>query len=110
MKRQNGLSFIAMIETNQSAFYTTPDGYFEMKRLMLDDIETNFAKAITNLNPGEVVQIVSGDKVVARLIGESKTLNQEFVKPLRKARQPGSAVGTLKIVADDDDHLRDFVD
>jgi antitoxin (DNA-binding transcriptional repressor) of toxin-antitoxin stability system len=75
-----------------------------MKRLMLDDIQTNFAKAITNLHPGEVVQIVSGDKVVARLIREVEILNHKPVKPLRKARQPGSAVGTLKIISDDDDH------
>jgi antitoxin (DNA-binding transcriptional repressor) of toxin-antitoxin stability system len=83
-----------------------------MKRVMLKDIQNNFAGVVANLHPGEVVQIVSGDKVVARLIGESETLNHEPLptKPLRTARQPGSAIGTLTILADDNEHLQDFVD
>jgi hypothetical protein len=40
------------------------------------------------------------DRVVAKLIGEA-------AKPLAP-RQPGSAVGVLTIVAEDDEHLNDF--
>lgn len=77
---------------------------------MLKDIQNNFAEAIANLHPGEVVQIVSGDKVVVRLIGESEILNHESLptKPSRTARQPGSTIGTLTIIDDDDENLQDF--
>jgi antitoxin (DNA-binding transcriptional repressor) of toxin-antitoxin stability system len=83
-----------------------------MKRLMLKDIQNDFAGVVANLHPGEVVQIILGDKVVARLIGESESLNQEVfaTQPVRRSRQPGSAIGTLTILADDDEHLQDFAD
>ncbi|MGB3299096.1 MAG: antitoxin of toxin-antitoxin stability system [Phormidesmis sp.] len=77
-----------------------------MHRLMLEDIQDNFAELIVNLCPGEVVQIVSGDKVVARLTGARETLDN---KTLRTARHPGSAIGTLKIIEDGDEHLQDFI-
>ena len=73
-----------------------------MNRLMLQDVQRNLAEVIDNLHPGEVVQIVLGDKVVAHLTGERDIP--------RTIRQPGSAVGTLKILADDDEHLQDFRD
>jgi antitoxin (DNA-binding transcriptional repressor) of toxin-antitoxin stability system len=83
-----------------------------MKRLMLKDIQNDFAGVVANLHPGEVVQIILGDKVVARLIGESERVNNEAFspQPLPKSRQPGSAIGTLTILADDDEHLQDFAD
>lgn len=78
-----------------------------MNRLLLKDIQNNFAEVVANLLPGEVVQIVSGDQIVARLMGERQTLTGET---LPAARQPGSAIGTLKIISDDDEHLQDFAD
>ena len=78
-----------------------------MNNLMLEDIKHDFAEVIVNLRPGEVVQIVSGDKIIARLTGAHETLNR---KTLSRVRQPGSAVGTLKIIDDDDEHLQDFID
>ena len=78
-----------------------------MNRLLLKDIQNNFAEVVANLLPGEVVQIVSGNQVVARLMGERKPLSG---KTELVARQPGSATGTLKIVANDDEHLQDSTD
>lgn len=78
-----------------------------MNSLMLEDIKNDFAEVIVNLRPGEVVQIVSGNKVIAHLTGAYKTLSY---KTLGTMRQPGSAIGTLKIIVDDDKHLQDFID
>jgi antitoxin (DNA-binding transcriptional repressor) of toxin-antitoxin stability system len=55
------------------------------------------AELIASLQPGEEVQIFSGDRTVARLIGE--------LQPPRKPRQPGSAIGTLTILSEDEIHL-----
>ncbi|MEO1392408.1 MAG: antitoxin of toxin-antitoxin stability system [Cyanobacteria bacterium J06634_5] len=78
-----------------------------MNRLLLKDIQNNFAEVVANLRPGEMVQIVSGDQIVARLMGERQTLP---VETLPATRQPGSAIGTLKIISEDDKHLQDFAD
>lgn len=78
-----------------------------MDRLLLKDIQNNFAEIVANLLPGEVVQIVSGDQIVARLTGERKLLHSDTLRP---ARQPGSAIRTLKIISDDEEHLHDFAD
>lgn len=73
-----------------------------MNHLWLQDIQPDLAEVISSLHYGEIVQIVVGDKVVAHLIGEGKNLSRN--------RQPGSAVGRLEIVAEDDEHLTDFID
>jgi len=78
-----------------------------MNRLLLKDIQNNFAEVVANLRPGEVVQIVSGDQIVARLMGARQTLPSETVPA---ARQPGSAIETIKIISDDEEHLHDFAD
>jgi len=73
-----------------------------MTRLALEEIQHNFAEVVVGLQPGEVVQIVLGDKVIARLTGEQT--------PIKKKRQAGSAIGSLTILADDNEHLEDFSD
>ncbi len=73
-----------------------------MNRLLLEDLQKNLAEVIANLHPGEVVQIISANKIVAHLTGEQNIPH--------RTRQPGSAIGTLKIVADDEEHLQDFRD
>jgi antitoxin (DNA-binding transcriptional repressor) of toxin-antitoxin stability system len=73
-----------------------------MNRLTVQDAQTRFPELIANLQPGEIVQIMEGEKIVARLVAE--------VEGSRKPRKPGSAVGTLKILADDDEHLQAFED
>lgn len=78
-----------------------------MTQLLLEDISGSFAEVLANLHPGEIVQVVSAGKVVARLIKELSPLPIEFSQT---ARQPGSAIGTLKIISDDDEYLQDFAD
>ncbi|MGF1600824.1 MAG: hypothetical protein ACFCU8_02190 [Thermosynechococcaceae cyanobacterium] len=46
-----------------------------MNRLMLHDVQKNLAEVIAKLDPGEVVQIVLGDQVVAHLTGERKSMH-----------------------------------
>ena len=72
-----------------------------MNRLTVQDAQTHFPELIANLQPGETVQIMEGEKIVARLVAE--------LEPSRKPRKP-SAVGTLTILADDDEHLQAFGD
>lgn len=71
-----------------------------MTPLMLKDIPNNLAALIANLHPGEVIQIVSDNQIVARLTGEREPLHSESPA----TRQPGSAIGTLEIVSDDDEY------
>jgi antitoxin (DNA-binding transcriptional repressor) of toxin-antitoxin stability system len=73
-----------------------------MHCVTVEDAQTNLSQLISSLHPGEVVQIISGQTIVAQLMAGA---------PIpRQPRQPGSAVGTLTIVADNDDHLHDFKD
>lgn len=70
-----------------------------MTRISLVEAQLRLAELIGSLQPGEEVQIFSGDRTVARLISE-----------LQPPRQPGSAIGTLTILPEDETHLEDFRD
>ena len=78
----------------------------DMTDFMLKDIPNNLAVLIANLHPGEVIQIVSGNQIVARWTGEREPLHSELLI----IHQPGSAIRTLKITTEDDKHIQDFVD
>jgi antitoxin (DNA-binding transcriptional repressor) of toxin-antitoxin stability system len=73
-----------------------------MTKVTIDEAESRLRELIAALQPGEEVQITDGKKTVARLVAEPSGQ--------RKPRKPGSAVGQLVIVSDDDDHLEDFRD
>lgn len=73
-----------------------------MTRIPLTEAQLRLPELIASLQPGEEVQIFSGDRTVARLIAE--------LQPPRKPRQPGSAIGTLTILSEDETHLQDFHD
>lgn len=73
-----------------------------MTRITLTEAQLRLPELIVSLQPGKEVQIFSGDRTVARLIGE--------LQPPRKPRQPGSAIGTLIILSKDETHLKDFRD
>jgi antitoxin (DNA-binding transcriptional repressor) of toxin-antitoxin stability system len=77
-------------------------GHCSMNRLTVQDAQIHFPELISNLQPGEIVQIMEGEKIVARLVAE--------LEAPRQLRKPGSAVGTLTIFADDDEHLQAFMD
>jgi antitoxin (DNA-binding transcriptional repressor) of toxin-antitoxin stability system len=73
-----------------------------MTQVTLEEAQSRLSELIAQLQPGEELQITKDDHPVARLVGESP-------RP-REPRRPGSAVGVLTIVADDEEHLKDFED
>jgi antitoxin (DNA-binding transcriptional repressor) of toxin-antitoxin stability system len=73
-----------------------------MTRIPLTEAQLLLPELIANLQPGEEVEIFVGDRTVARLIAE--------LQPPRKPRTPGSAIGTLTILSEDETHLEDFHD
>ena len=73
-----------------------------MTRIPLAEAQLRLPELIASLQPGEEVQIFSGDRTIARLIAE--------LPPTRKPRTPGSAIGTLIILSEDHTYLEDFRD
>lgn len=68
-----------------------------MSTVTIEEAQAQLPQLVAKLGPGQEIQIVDRGRTVARLVGE-------IVPP----RQPGSAIGQLVIVAEDDEHLRDF--
>ena len=73
-----------------------------MPYVSLNEAQTHLPDLIAGLKPGEELEITVNDRTVARLVAEPAKA--------RKTRLPGSALGKLVVVAEDDDHLRDFKD
>jgi antitoxin (DNA-binding transcriptional repressor) of toxin-antitoxin stability system len=73
-----------------------------MSTITLSDAQAHLSDIVHRLTPGEEVVITDGDKPVATLVGPRQ--------PPSAPRQPGSAKGLLVVVADDDDHLKDFAE
>ena len=73
-----------------------------MPSVPLATAKDQLEELIDKLLPGEELHILKDDRTVARLIG--------MPKPLTGPRKPGSAIGRLFIVKEDDDHLEDFKD
>jgi antitoxin (DNA-binding transcriptional repressor) of toxin-antitoxin stability system len=71
-----------------------------MPSTTIEDAQAHLAGWISKLKPGEELVIIQRDRPVARLVAEPQTPS--------KSRQPGSAVGKLTIVKDDNSHLDDF--
>ena len=71
-----------------------------MQTATLEEVQTHLPSLLAALKPGEELMITHENQPVARLILESP--------PLRKPRQPGSAIGQLIILQEDDEHLKDF--
>jgi len=71
-----------------------------MTTATIEEAQAHLATLIAQLKPGEEVMIVERDRPVARLVGERSGKTGP--------RQPGSAIGKLTIVEDDDAHLKDF--
>jgi len=69
-------------------------------QISITEAQLHLPELIANLQPGDEVQIFSGDRPVAKLVGEPL--------PPRQPRQPGSAIGTFSILSDDTEHLNDF--
>ena len=66
----------------------------------VEEVQSQLRDLIAGLKPGEELLITDQNRTVARLVAERAHS--------RQPRQPGSAVGKLVIVSEDDDHLADF--
>lgn len=73
-----------------------------MNTVSIEEAQAKLPELIAHLTAGEVLIITSDQLPVARLLAERKSQ-----RPPRKA---GSAKGLLKIISDDDEHLRDFAE
>lgn len=72
-----------------------------MQTLPVEQAEGHLTEIIDKLSPGEEIVLTRNDKPVAKLIGTSG----EKPRPL-----PGRGKGMLTILAEDDDHLKDFAE
>jgi antitoxin (DNA-binding transcriptional repressor) of toxin-antitoxin stability system len=73
-----------------------------MSTITLADAQANLAEVIAGLAAGDEVLITDGTRPVARL--------SAVPSPPPEPRKPGSAVGLLTVVSDDDEHLKDFAE
>ena len=71
-----------------------------MNAITLEQAQAQLPDLIRNLTPGEEIVITENNQPVAKLVS---------AKPaVRQRPQPGLGKGMLTIVADDDEHLKDF--
>jgi len=68
----------------------------------IQEAQVHLSTLIAQLKPGEELVIIERNRPVARLVAE----RGEEPGP----RKPGSAIGKLKIIEDDDAHLEDFIE
>jgi antitoxin (DNA-binding transcriptional repressor) of toxin-antitoxin stability system len=73
-----------------------------MPTVTLEEAQAHLPELIERLQPGEPLLITRNQQPIARLLAEEP--------PKRKPRQPGNCKGMLTIVADDDEHLKDFAE
>jgi antitoxin (DNA-binding transcriptional repressor) of toxin-antitoxin stability system len=73
-----------------------------MPTVTIEQAQTHLSELIDQLQPGEALIITRNDKPVARLTAEQPSP--------RQPRQPVNCKGMLTILADDDEHLKDFAE
>jgi antitoxin (DNA-binding transcriptional repressor) of toxin-antitoxin stability system len=73
-----------------------------MPSVTIEEAQAKLPDLIAHLQPGEALVITQNEKPVARLLAEEKTK--------RQPRKAGNCKGMLVIVADDDEHLKDFAE
>ncbi len=71
-----------------------------MNTVTIEEAQARLPDLIEHLATGEQIVITQNQQPIARLLGEGK--------PKREPRKAGNCKGMLTIVADDDEHLRDF--
>ena len=71
-----------------------------MRTITLGDAQSHLAEIIEKLSPSEEVIILRGTRPVAKLSGAPA----EDARPL-----PGRGRGMLTVLAEDDEHLEDFM-
>ena len=68
----------------------------------IDEAQAKLAEIIAKLAPGDEVVITQNQQPVAKIIGQRP--------PAPQRRGPGLCKGMITIVADDDEHLKDFAE
>lgn len=66
----------------------------------VEDIEMTLPELLDHLTPGDEVILTRNHQPVAKLVSEPAKQ--------RQPRQAGNCIGMVQIVADDDEHLKDF--
>ena len=72
-----------------------------MTTLTIDEFQARLPQIIDDLHPGEELVITRGDRPVAKLVAPH---------PAKPIPVFGSCKGMLTILAEDDDHLKDFAE
>lgn len=71
-----------------------------MATVTIQEAQAKLSDLIHNLVPGDEVVITENNQPVAKLVSEKP--------PLRQRPGPGLCKGMITIVADDEEHLKDF--
>ena len=66
----------------------------------VEDIEMTLPELLDHLTPGDEVILTRNHQPVAKLVSEPAKQ--------RQPRRAGNCIGMIQIVADDDEHLKDF--
>jgi prevent-host-death family protein len=68
--------------------------------ITVEEAQAKLKELIHELAPGEEVIITENQQPVAKLVSEATKQ--------RQPRKAGNCIGMIQIVADDDEHLKDF--
>ena len=71
-----------------------------MTTLTVAEAQARFVQLLDQLTPGEEILVMQDERPIAKIVGQGATS--------RPPRRPGSARGKLTILAEDDEHLKDF--
>ena len=66
----------------------------------MEEAQARLPELVAHLGSGEELIITQDHKPVAKLVREQA--------PTRTPRKAGNCIGMIKIVSDDDEHLKDF--
>jgi antitoxin (DNA-binding transcriptional repressor) of toxin-antitoxin stability system len=70
--------------------------------ITIDEVQANLRELIHRLTPGEEVVITEDQRTVAKLVSEPPRPKAGLRPP------PGLGKGFITVIADDDEHLKDF--
>jgi prevent-host-death family protein len=73
-----------------------------MASVTIEEAQAKLTDLIHGLTPGEEVLITENNRPVAKLVSEQA--------PIRHRPQPGLAKGMITIIAEDEEHLKDFAE
>ncbi len=73
-----------------------------MTIVTMEEAQAHLPELVAYLGSSEELIITLDQKQVAKLVRENI--------PSRNRRKAGNCIGMIKIVADDDEHLKDFVE